>query len=192
MSSFKASGTYGVAQMPSAHHLSDEESIDRLCASLAGYTVPRDLSGRVDFQRLEAMIEEHNPNSQFIEQVGYLYSEIRPDPNYAAEMLAEDGRSTIEVYAINRNRHTWVVKGTAFSGRRTLTVKEIAADLIERTSSLDMTGPTGLRREWEYVAKLQATQVEIYLDVTPDQVDQMSIEDMNEEISGGRGLNLTL
>lgn len=146
-------GSYGVAQIQSQHPISDEQSIQRLCERLAGY-YPERRQGFVLRSRLAARLEEHNSGSQFIESVIDLYGELQPSIT-AAQAVARDDRPVIEVQEVVRNRHRWLIRGTAsvYEGNLLVTTDNGEGDVRRAHATASTAAPR--RGEWHLELPLE-------------------------------------
>jgi len=106
-------GTYGVMQVTSSAPISDRESIDRVVATFAGVTVPRDEYGSPRRVVLHALAERHNPGPNFVSLVDEIYSAI--DASTARSTRARDaaGRPLIEVDRVVRAGGQILIEGHA-------------------------------------------------------------------------------
>lgn len=142
-----------MAQIQSQHPISDEQSIQRLCERLAGY-YPERRQGFVLRSRLAARLEEHNSGSQFIESVIDLYEELQPSIT-AAQAVARDARPVIEVQEVVRNRHRWLIRGTAsvYEGNLLVTTDNGEGDVRRSHATASTAAPR--RGEWHLELPLE-------------------------------------
>jgi hypothetical protein len=110
---FLPSGTYGAAQMSSPRPLTDEESIEALAASFAGYYPERSAYGTVKREWLAARLEAHNPTTAFRDICLAVYEHLESYAVSATESRAHDGRPVIEIQSLERRGGQWLLKGTA-------------------------------------------------------------------------------
>jgi hypothetical protein len=141
-------GTYGVAQVASDQPLSDQESIDRLCSSWAGYFPERDSYGSVADVRLAARLEQHNSNPGFAHSAIDFYRQLQPQPFAQSERTARDHRPVIEVNRISRQGQTWELSGTASVYEANLIVTTSTEDGTSSTSHTTATTGAPGRGRW--------------------------------------------
>lgn len=146
---FVGQGSYGIAQISSATPLTDEESVDRLCQAFAGYYPERDHQyGSILESRMRAKVEDHNVDPVFVDLVCELHGELQPYAVIHSEEFASDQRFTIEVVAVERKRHTWIIRGTASVHEGNLL---LTSDLGDGSVQLGYTSTTAgapARGEW--------------------------------------------
>lgn len=146
---FVGQGSYGIAQISSPIPLTDEDSVDRLCQAYAGYYPERSKQyGSVLQSRIKARVEDHNVDPIFVELVCELHRELQPYAILHSEAFALDQRFTIEVLAVERDGHTWIIRGTAsvYEGNLLLT-SELADGSVERGYTSATVGAPA-RGEW--------------------------------------------
>jgi hypothetical protein len=147
---FLGQGSYGIAQISSNTPLTDEESVDRLCQAFAGYYPERNQeNGYILNSRMKARVEDHNVDPVFVELVCELHRELQPDAIAHSAALAFDQRFTIEVAAVERERHTWIIRGTAsvYEGNLLLTSESADGSVQHGYTSATVGGPS--RGEWK-------------------------------------------
>lgn len=146
---FVGQGSYGIAQITSSIPLTDEDSVDLLCQAYAGYYPERNKQyGSILQSRIKARVEDHNVDPIFVELVCELHRELQPYAIFHSEALALDKRFTIEVLAVERDGHTWTIRGTAsvYEGNLLLT-SELADGSVERGNTSATVGAPA-RGEW--------------------------------------------
>ena len=93
-------------------------------------------------------MEDHNVDPIFVELVCELHRELQPYAIFHSEVFAFDQRFTIEVVAVERERHTWIIRGTAsvHEGNLLLT-SELMDGSVQRSYTLATVGAPA-RGEW--------------------------------------------
>ena len=160
------SGSYGAAQMSSPHPLSDEESIDALAASFAGYYPERTNEGNLKRERLAARLEGHNPTTAFVTICMAVYDHLQPYAIASTEALAHDGRPVVEVQSVKRRGEEWVLQGTASVYEANVAyIANTDGDPFRGSATAEIGSP--LRGDWKLRLPLSARSI-LILEETPD------------------------
>lgn len=170
-------GTYGVAQMTAPRPLSDTQSVQALCREHAGYYPTRSSSGYVRETLLEARIEKHNSNPEFVASVMEFYRHLTPVARYSSAITSYDGRPHIEVSHIERVREQFRIHGSAVIGGPQLCVAYDVGEGWHTPSAIQVSGER--RQAWVTQVPLEASRVSIY-------------ECSAADVSGGNSITLDL
>lgn len=166
-------GTYGVAQMTASHPLSDAQSVQALCQAHAGYYPARSSAGHVRETLLEARIEKHNSNPEFVASVMEFYGHLTPWAQYRSATTSYDGRPHIEVTGVQRVGDQFEIHGSAV-----IASSQLCAAYDEGEgwcTPVAIQDPGDRRQGWATQVPLEATQVVLYECSSTDFNDRNSV-----------------
>ncbi|WIG18388.1 hypothetical protein [Kocuria rosea] len=155
-------GSYGVAQMTASHPLSDAQSIQALCSEHAGYYPARSSAGHVRETLLEARIERHNSNPEFVASVLEFYRHLTPWAMDRSASISYDGRSHIEVTAVKRVGDQFEIEGTAVMADSQLYVGLVEGGEVRELVPVPTHAADERRQGWTVQIPLEASQVAFY------------------------------
>lgn len=155
-------GSYGVAQMTAHRPLSDIQSVDALCLEHAGYYPTRRSGGDVREALLEARIEKHNSNPEFVASVMEFYRHLNPWAMDRSATVSYDGRSHIEVTAVRRVGDQFEIEGTAVMADSQLYVGLVEDGEVCELVPVPIHAPKERRQGWTAQIPLEASQVAFY------------------------------
>lgn len=133
---FVKSGSYGVAQISSSSPISDEESIEEICKTYAGYYPVRNEYGDYNRTLLKVALESHNPDPIFVNQAAEILEARSRNPIEGSSSWADDGRKFIEVTRLKRKGQEWVIELTHHRDIDCLHVSKHFRDDVEETTNI--------------------------------------------------------
>lgn len=155
-------GSYGVAQMTASRPLSDNQSVEALCREHAGYYPARGDGGDIRNSLLEARIEKHNINPEFVASVMEFYRYLTPWAMGRSAAVSYDGRSYIEVTTVRRVGDQFKIEGTAVVVGSQLYVGLVTGEEMHEAVPVSTDATDERRQGWAVYIPLETPQAAFY------------------------------
>lgn len=160
---FFRSGTYGVAQVTASSPISDLESIEALCRAHSGYYPVTNEYGSTNRTLLSVQLETHNPDQVFVEQALDFFDLERPNVHSCSEDIARDGRASLEVIEVQRQRREWIVNISVVHIEAKLEHRTRDRNGVEESTVLQTPNRPGVRHDMTLRLPIDISLLELHL-----------------------------